>query len=287
MLDVISPYLPPAVGAEICALEESHLRFRERLSEVRLRSPGASSLTLDGKNFLLGTAVSREDLEKTAERLCHGSLYAYRDCLLAGYLPLPGGIRVGAVGTARYENGKIAGVEGISALSFRLPRGVCDNTAALVEAFGEARRGMLILSPPGGGKTSALRALSFALASGQSPRRVAVLDTRMEFPPEAFAGTTVDLLRGYAPGAGLEIALRTLSPEVIVMDEIGGTCEAEALLSLSDCGVPLIASAHAATPEDARRRPTLAPFFSLGVFDVCVCLSRRGDEFFLSREAAS
>ena len=133
---------------------------------------------------------------------------------------------------------------------------------------------MLVLSPPGIGKTTFLRDFAASMA-GKHRRRVVLIDTRGElYMKELFAGTLCDVLTGYPKAKGIEIATRTLSPELIVCDELGDADEARALLSAQNTGVPIAASAHAADVAALLRRPNLRLLHDSAVFELYVTLSR-------------
>ncbi len=138
---------------------------------------------------------------------------------------------------------------------------------------------MLIYSPPGVGKTTALRALAGRIGSGRDARRVAVVDERCEFRPEDYAHAAVDILAGYKRALGIEIATRTMNPEVIMVDEIGGATEADAMLGMLHSGVPLIASAHASSLEEVKRKQNIARLVASGVFRTFAGLRREGSDY--------
>jgi stage III sporulation protein AA len=138
----------------------------------------------------------------------------------------------------------------------------------LLRIFLSARNGILVYSPPGEGKTSALRSL--ALGLGTMGMEVAVVDERCEFALEEYVGASVDILRGYRRAEGIEIALRTLSPDVIIVDEIGRLSEAEAMLESLSSGVRVAISAHASSADEVTRRRSLRPFIEVGAVDVLV-----------------
>jgi len=131
---------------------------------------------------------------------------------------------------------------------------------------------MLVYSPPGVGKTTALRSLAMSIGSGSDAKRVAVIDERCEFPEEDFASAEVDILKGYKRKNGIEIATRTMSPEVIIIDEIGAD-EAAGVAMAVRTGIPLIATAHAASADEVLGKPSLSPLFECGVFDLLVGIS--------------
>jgi stage III sporulation protein AA len=249
-------------------------------TELHLKIGGASSVFIGGERISLSARLNKNDLEALFQRLTENSLFAYRDSISSGYITLRGGVRVGVVGQARYDGGRLVGISNISALCFRIPSGVFTNKDELLRAFFLSRRGLLIYSPPGAGKTSALRALSYALACGREGKKIAVVDERLEFFPEDYLNVRVDLLRGYKKCDGLEIALRTLAPEVIMLDEIGSESEALAMLSYLNSGVKIVATAHAESYSELLKRKSLRPFFEYEIFDVFFGLKRIGGEFF-------
>ncbi len=259
--------LPRGLEEEISALCLKRSGAASDISEIRLRAFGRCSLRLGGRGVGLSYKISREEMEETVKRLCSGAIYAYRDCISKGYIPYTDGIRVGVVGSARYEGGGTVGIEEISSLVFRLPTKQCELSEELLSAFRLARRGLLVYAPPGGGKTSALRSLSRSLGGGDNPLRVCVIDEREEFSCEDFSDCEIDLLKGYKKHIGIEIATRTLSPDAVIIDEIGGE-EAANLALAARCGVRIAASAHASTSDELFSKPSLKPLFDAGAFDV-------------------
>ena len=121
-----------------------------------------------------------------------------------------------------------------------------------------------------------LRMLCRAFAEGEGGVRVAVVDTRREFSPRDAEGTFMDILSGYPRQSGALIALRTLSPSVLGMDEIGCDADTEALLEVMRAGVQILATAHARGAQDIYRRRHLKRSVEAGVFDTVLSLSREG-----------
>lgn len=264
--DLIS-LMPGGVRAELRRISESYSMFYDKLSEIHLRLGARSSIVLNGKNVPIETRVSRGDMDAMIKDFSHGSLYAYRDSMLDGYIMLPDGIRVGICGRARYEGGRLLGVGEVLGVSVRIPHILPGVEEVAYREFCSCGGGMLIYSPPGVGKTTLLRALSRRLSSGRGARRVVIIDERDEFSFGGFfADSMVDILIGYPKGEGVEVALRTLSPEIIVTDEIGDTGEATALLRTVNAGVPVIASAHAASFGEAMRKRSVKLLSDAGVF---------------------
>lgn len=236
-------------------------------------------LNCGGRNIILDSVVDGEQMDEIFLRLCGGSLYAHIESIAQGYISLDGGIRVGVCGHAARERGRIMGVSRISSLVIRLPH------PAPLHVGGELVRllyevdltgGVLVYSKPGVGKTTVLRGAAAQLASGDQPLRVAVIDTRGELAYSLDAPRlTVDILTGYPKHEGIEIAVRTLGAQVMICDEIGDSEEAAAIISAHNCGVPLLASAHAGSIGELMKKPGIAALHKSRAFAKYVGLSRR------------
>ncbi len=246
------------------------------LEEVRLRAFLPASLTVGGQNLILPYVGDREVVQETLNAFCGGSLYTYEDTVREGYLPLSCGCRLGVAGVLEGRGVRLA-----NALVLRIPRQVTGCAAPLVEAWREAgcHGGALVIAPPAGGKTTILKDFIASVSRGSGARRVAVVDSRMELCPRPL-GALVDVLTGYPRERGLRMALATLSPEVIVLDEIGEG-DVDAILAVANGGIPLVASLHGTGIETLKRRGWLSPLLSAGVFCHIGVVTRREGRFCL------
>ncbi len=242
--------------------------------EIRLYRGGQAILVCGGKTHRVGTPLSGGEMDAAVRGLCGGSLYAHADTIREGYLCTAQGIRVGVCGRAVCRDGCITAVEEITSLCIRLPHTVPQAADAILPLlFGEGRlRSLLIWSPPGVGKTTALRALALRLGQREPPLRAAVIDTRFELCDPA--GTTVDYYCGYPRDAGIAMAVRTMSPDVILCDEIAGETDARAVADARAAGTAVVATAHAGSREDLLSRPALRTLWETETFTVLVGLRR-------------
>ena len=246
------------------------------VSEIHLRRGRRAVVSMGEENLFLDTVLRGEELKAIVAALCDGSFYAHADSLGEGYLCVEG-IRVGLCGQVATESGRICSVSNITSLCFRLPHRVALDMRflrPLLSSF-STPRGLLVFSPPGGGKTTFLRECVRELASGNNPLRVAVVDSREELcysldSPEL----NVDFLSGYPKPKGIEIAVRSLGAQIIVCDELGDVKEIEAILAMRDGGVPLIASAHGGDLAGLLSGRSLASLHAADVFGAYVRVAR-------------
>lgn len=273
--DLLPPVIAPLIFGAVLNAEGG---FRE-VYELRLRAEGAVSIVTDKGTVKLGVRLSYEDISDILLHLAGGAIYAHRDTLAKGYISAKDGVRVGVSGRARYEGGELVGVCEVRTLVFRMKGGVCDTEEELFDFWRRTvKHGMLIFSPPGGGKTTAIRRLAGMI--GESGKQVAVVDERCEFLPEDYRCAEVELLQGYKKTEGIEIAVRTLGAEVLIVDEIGAH-EAGAVSSCMMLGVPIIATAHAGSDGEILSRDAFLPIVRSGAFDALAGIYKDGARRFV------
>lgn len=247
------------------------------VSEIRLRTDRPASLTVDGGNITLPLRCTDTEIRGTLLALCEGSPYAYSDAIERGYIPQKNGVRCGVCPI----KGAHGTIDSISSLCIRLPWEV-DMPSEIKELCIKEGRAVpsLLYSPPGVGKTTVLRFLIRCLCSGGTALRGAVVDSRRElYTRRTSADTLTDYLFGYEKGEGIELAVRTLSPEVVFCDEIGLQSDADSILAAENTGVPLIASAHADTLDSLFRRPQIARLRDNGIFERYIGIRRNGGTY--------
>ena len=282
LLKILS-LLPQGLTREIREIMRTQRGFSKKLFELRLRADGRSFAHFSGGSLPLYFRLSKKELEELVRRLCQGAIYAYRDTLSLGYISLGDGVRVGVAGHARYENGRLVGVNDVSSLVIRIPSGECTFAEEIYRKWRSmGQGGMLICSLPAGGKTTLLRSLCRHIGKGDAAMRVAVIDERCEFVHSQYKNSSVELIRGYKRSEGIEIAIRTLAPEVIAADEISTNEDKEATLAALGAGVSVIATAHAGSVEEAMRRSVLRPLFEEGAFKSIVFVNKSDEGFFYS-----
>ena len=261
---------------------------RGRAEELRLRIGRPLALTLpEGEAALPGPAVESGDLTWVVDKATAFSRYAAGETLAQGFVTAEGGLRIGLCGAALAEGGENRGLRDITSAAIRLPRaclGVAEPLLPQLLAEGHVYS-TLILSPPGGGKTTLLRDLVRLLSRGgplAGPLRVALVDERGELAavcrgrPQLEVGPSTDVLDGCPKAAAVPMLLRAMNPQVIALDEIALPEDAAAVLSAAGCGAAILATAHAASAADLRRRPALGHLLESGVFRRAVVIEGRG-----------
>ena len=247
------------------------------INEIRLRENRPLCITSGGKNIKCGAICTREDIDTVVRRLCSNSLYSHAETIREGYITSQSGIRAGICGRAVVGGGVITTVTDISSVCIRIPRrvsGAGDLAYSLLEKTGFTK-GLLVYSVPGVGKTTLLRELIAKLASGDDAKRVAVVDTRSELAAGIDDDIMADVLSAYPRAKGIEISVRTLSPEYIICDEIGSAADAAAILEAAGSGVKMIASAHAGSMDELMKCGFLKELSRKDVFGICLGLLDR------------
>ncbi len=282
-LFALRKFLPQRICRDIEKLSFA-LGENSRIEEIRIRSDAPIYLTVGGKahgNVVTDSSASRAEIAEILGKMCEGSLYAYSESISKGYISLGNGIRVGVCGKASAENGRILGVYDISSMNIRLPFIDAPVDAQLTDAVRKATKkgeGVLIFSPPAGGKTTLLRGLAKKLACGREAMRVCVVDSREELFDGKGNEGMIDLLSGYPQAEGIKTATAFMNPQLIACDEISET-DAEAILKAQNCGVPLLATAHGESLKGILQRDGIRRLHEKGVFGLYVRIKRRNGLF--------
>lgn len=264
----------------------------DKLYEIRLRVGRPLFLTYDGGECFLRKPgeeqylVTREDLQETLEYVSGYSLYAYEDEVRQGFLNVQGGHRVGVTGKVILDGGQVKGMKYISCINVRLAHEI---KGAADEVMPYLRRGKdavntLIISPPRCGKTTLLRDIIRQLSNGteeQPGLTVGVVDERSELAgcyqgiPQNDLGMRTDILDGCPKAEGMQMLVRSMSPDVVAVDELGCEEDFHAVESVIHCGCKLIATAHGYSLDDVLNQPFFHKLMTERVFERYIILGKR------------
>ncbi len=222
-----------------------------------------------------GLAVlSQAQLQELFLEICGRSVFTHEEQLRQGYISVQG-CRVGVCGRVVTENGRVKALRDVSSLVFRIPRDCPGCGDRLFSSGADPCRGVLIAGEPGSGKTTLLRDIARSLSGGRfaPSRRLAVLDCREELSAGFDLGPCADVLLGCTKAQGLDMAIRTLSPEVVLCDELAPE-DLPAVRRSLFAGVGVIATVHGGE-KDVYSRPLCRALLDTGAFESLVVLKGR------------
>lgn len=266
------------------------LNLRQDLEEIRIRENRPLMVHGHGRDYFIckdgnisthtdrAYYITQDDTRKVLQLISDYSIYAFDEEIRNGYLTLKGGHRVGMAGKVILDKGSIHTMKYINSFNIRISREVI-GAADKIMPFLITKREInhtLILSPPQMGKTTLLRDIARNISNGFSNFtgiKVGIVDERSEIAgcwhgvPQRKVGIRTDVLDSCPKAEGIMMMIRSMSPRVIITDEIGREEDAAAIQETLNAGIKIITSAHASNLQDARNRPFLSKMLETRIFD--------------------
>lgn len=281
--DEIYKILPETIGNSI-----KQFLMEDKIQEIRIKVGKPIILNLAFEEKVLDYIPTREDLRYLMIKISNYSLYAFEEEIKQGYITLKGGHRVGLAGECVMSKGEVRTIKNISSLNIRICKEVIGASNKVMRLITENDRvyNTLIVSPPKCGKTTILRDIAKNLSNGMyqislKGKKVTIVDERSEIAacyngiPQMNVGIRTDILDNCLKKSGMIMAIRSLSPEVLICDEIGTEGDLEALNMAFNSGVNIIVTVHGYDINDIYNRKVFKELIDNCVLERIILLSNR------------
>ena len=272
---------------EISNIVKQYLQ-EDAVQEIRIKSGKPVILNLSYGEKVLDYRPTSEDLKFMMAKVSNYSLYAFEEEIKQGYITLKGGHRVGLAGECVISNGEVRTIKNISSLNIRICREIIGSSNKIMNLITNNNRvyNTLIVSPPKCGKTTILRDIAKNISNGMykinlSGKKVTIVDERSEIAacyngvPQMNVGIRTDILDNCLKKSGMIMAIRSLSPEVLICDEIGTKGDLEALNMAFNSGVNVIVTVHGYDIADVYGRAVFKDLIDNCILERIILLSNR------------
>ena len=257
-----------------------------QLEELRIKVNKPLFIHIGSKEEIWDYIATSEDIKYIMQRISNYSIYAFEDEIRQGYITIKGGHRIGICGSCVIEEGRIKTIKDIASLNIRISREIngCSSKIMPYLFKDEMVVNTIIISPPKCGKTTILRDITRVLSNGylsnkKSAKKICVVDERSEIAaccsgvPQMDVGIRTDVLDGCPKSEGIMMAIRSMSPDVIICDEIGTYKDMDSIIMALNSGVNLITTIHGFGIEDLYKRAVFKDILENDVFKRAIVLS--------------
>ena len=282
-METVLALLPKKIQSQLLRLPPEVLLKSE---ELRIRVDRPIEVIIGGEPYFLAFEVSRQDAEQLLSHLSQFSLYTLEEELKRGYITIAGGHRVGLAGKVILEKGVVKAIRDISSFNIRIARqkiGVAE--MFIPNLYKDTWQHTLIIGAPQSGKTTILRDIARIVSTGMESlgipaKKVGIIDERSEIAgcvhgvPQLEFGVRVDVLDGCPKAEGMMMMIRSMSPDVLVVDEIGRSEDSLAILEAVNAGIKLFSTTHGHTFAEVQKRPFMMDLLSQNIFERFIEIKR-------------
>ena len=259
----------------------------ENIEEIRIRTYKPIILKNGQAEKQIDYIITPNTVLQILQKICENSIYSYQNQICNGFITLHGGHRVGITGNAVIKDEQVINLNYISSLNFRIARQVfnCSSTALpyIINSSQNDIYTTLIVSPPGCGKTTLLRDLVRRISNGIPEMNFkgvtcGIVDERGEISalykgvPQNDIGIKVDIIENVSKDVAMKMLIRSMTPKVIVADEIGNSKDIEAINYAICSGSKGIFTAHGSSMFDITLNPMIKELISLNIIERIIFL---------------
>jgi stage III sporulation protein AA len=258
------------------------------LQEIRIKVNKPLICQIQDREIISDYINTAEDIKVIMQRISNYSIYAFEEEIKQGYITIKGGHRVGICGRCVIEKDSIKTIKNISSINFRISREVVGCSIKLMPFIVHNNRilNTIIISPPKCGKTTLLRDMARNISDGIESaylkgKKVCIVDERSEIAaclegiPQMNVGIRTDVLDSCLKSEGIMMAIRSMSPDVVLCDEIGTQKDMLSIMTAINCGISLLTSIHGNGIEDLFERVVFKELMDNKIFDRAIVLSNK------------
>ena len=282
-METILNFLPKNIADLISQIPPTQ---KEELEEIRIRINRPIEMTMKGAPRFLSYIIKPDDAFHLMNKISHFSIYTLEEELKQGFITVSGGHRIGLAGKVILEGGKVKAIRDISSFNIRIARekvGIAEPIMPYL--YQGSWMHTMVIGPPQTGKTTLLRDIARIASSGSIVRgiqaqKVGIVDERSEIAgcvngiPQLTFGDRIDVLDACPKAEGMMMMIRSMSPDILVVDEIGRKEDAEAIQEAVHAGIKLMMTTHGTSIDEIKKRPSLRNIIEQKIFQRFVVLSR-------------